>query len=94
MHAESVSRQQANLRDRATLIDQKPPGRGVVGWWRMLRPYPLRIAMYTRIVTDASLPLRQKLVCEEEVLRAVTGWGVVRMRQLMSGESSWSPEPS
>jgi hypothetical protein len=91
VHSGSVTRQHTNLRERATLIDQKPSGAGIVGWWRMLRPYPLRIAMYSRIVADASLPLRMKLVCEKEVLRAAATWGIRRIGQIASVVSTQGP---
>jgi glycosyltransferase involved in cell wall biosynthesis len=94
VHSGKTSRQHRTLRERATLIDQQSPGKGVVGWWRMLRGYPQRIVMYTRFIVDSSLSPRQKLICQKEVLRAVASWGVLRMRQLMSGESPWGPEPS
>ena len=94
VHEGKTSRRQRTLRDRATLVDQRSPGRGMVGWWRLLRGYPQRIAMYTICISDAPLSWQEKLICEGEVLRAVASWGSLRIRQVASGTSPWRPGAS
>lgn len=90
VHSNKTSRQQKTLRDRATLIDREDPGTGVRGWWRMLRGYPQRIALYMRAIADAPLSPRQRLFCRFEVLRAMLSWGRLRIRQVATGRSPWS----
>ena len=89
VHVDKTSKRQRTLRDRATLIDLKSPGRGPLSWWRLLRGYPQRIGMYTIIIWSASIPTTQKLVCQQEVLRGATSWASLRVRQVASGTSPW-----
>ena len=89
VHPNKTSWQQKTLRDRATLVDREDPGTGVRGWWRMLRGYPQRIALYMRYIADAPLSPRQRLLCRYEVLRAMAFWGILRTRQVVTGTSPW-----
>ena len=89
VHPNKTSWQQKTLRDRATLVDREDPGTGVRGWWRMLRGYPQRIALYMRYIADAPLSPRQRLLCRYEVLRAMASWGILRTRQVATGTSPW-----
>jgi glycosyltransferase involved in cell wall biosynthesis len=89
VHAQKTSHSQKDLRARATLVDQKPPGRGPIGWWRLIRGYPLRLAMYVGNISRASLSARQKLKCYFEVCRGVGSWALLRIGQVSRGESPW-----
>jgi glycosyltransferase involved in cell wall biosynthesis len=89
IHADKTSRQQRTLRDRVTLVDRKVAGRGPASWWRLLRGYPQRLAMYTMIIWGARISLGQKLLCQAEVARAVFAWAWLRARQVASGASPW-----
>jgi glycosyltransferase involved in cell wall biosynthesis len=89
MHAGKTTWQHRSLRDRAALVNRRDPGRGPVGWWRMLRSYPERLARYTIIVRNAPIGLRQKGVCELEVFRAAVSWAGLRVRQVASHASPW-----
>jgi glycosyltransferase involved in cell wall biosynthesis len=89
VHAQKTSHRQRTLRDRATLVDHKPPGRGPIGWWRMFRGYPQRIVMYIGIISRAPLSAREKLKCSFEVLRAIGSWTALRIGQVSRGESPW-----
>jgi glycosyltransferase involved in cell wall biosynthesis len=93
VHEGKTSTRQRTLRDRATLVDQRSPGRGIVGWWRLLRGYPQRLAMYTICIADAPLSWQEKLICQGEVLRAIASWGSLRTRQVASGKSPWRRIP-
>ena len=88
-HEGKTSRRQRTLGDRAALVDQRSPGRGILRWWRLLRGYPQRLAMYSLCIADAPLSWQDKLICHEEVLRAVVTWGSLRTRQVASGNSPW-----
>jgi glycosyltransferase involved in cell wall biosynthesis len=90
VHPNKTSGRQKTLRDRVALVDQMDPGRGVRGWWRMLRGYPQRIALYMRYISDAPLSPGQRLLCRYEVLRAMASWGILRIRQVATGTSPWS----
>ena len=89
IHTDKTSRRQRTLRDRVTLVDERVPGRGPVSWWRLLRGYPQRLAMYTMIIWGARISLVQKLLCQAEVVRAVVAWVWLRARQISSGASPW-----
>ena len=89
VHADKTSRQQRTLRDRAALVDRKAPGSGPAGWWRLVRGYPQRLAMYTMIIWGARISLVQRLLCQAEVARAVVAWARLRARQVVSGASPW-----
>jgi glycosyltransferase involved in cell wall biosynthesis len=94
VHSGKTSRQARTLRDRAALVDQRTPGKGVVGWWRMIRGYPQRIGMYIGFVYGSTLSPAQKLVCLTEVLRTLASWSLLRARQLLSGRSPWEHQPT
>ena len=89
VHADKTSRRQRTLRDRAALVDRKAPGSGPAGWWRLVRGYPQRLAMYTMIIWGARITWFQKLLCQAEVARAVFAWVWLRARQVASGASPW-----
>jgi len=94
VHEGEAHRRAWTLRDRAALIDQRPPARGVLGWWRMFRGYPQRIGLYVRYITGSPLSPTQKVRCLAEVARTVGRWSVFRGRQLVSGQSPWSRQRS
>jgi glycosyltransferase involved in cell wall biosynthesis len=89
VHAGKTSWQHRSLRDRATLVNQRDPGRGPIGWWRLFRHYPERLAMYTVIIRNAPIALQQKGVCQLEVFRAAISWAAHRVRQVASRASPW-----
>jgi glycosyltransferase involved in cell wall biosynthesis len=89
VHADKTSRRQRTIRDRAALVDRKAPGSGPAGWWRLVRGYPQRLAMYTMIIWGARISLVQKVLCQAEVARAVVAWFWLRVRQIASGASPW-----
>jgi glycosyltransferase involved in cell wall biosynthesis len=89
VHEDKTSRQQRTLADRAKLVYQIDPGRGLMGWWRLFRGYPERIAMYTIIIWSAPISTMQKLACQQEVLRTAMSWASLRVRQVRSGASPW-----
>jgi glycosyltransferase involved in cell wall biosynthesis len=89
VHADKTSRRQRTLRDRAALVDRKAPGSGPAGWWRLVRSYPERLAMYSMIIWGARISLVQKVLCQAEVGRAVVAWVWLRVRQVASGASPW-----
>lgn len=89
VHADKTSRRQRTLRDRAALVDRKAPHSGPAGWWRLVRGYPQRLAMYTMIIWGARISLVQRLLCQAEVARAVVAWARLRARQVVSGASPW-----
>ena len=89
VHAGKTSSQQRTLRDRSKLVYQRDPGRGPIGWWRLLRGYPERLLMYTIIIRNAPISARQKWICQQEVARAAVSWASLRVGQVTSGASPW-----
>ena len=89
VHPHKTSRQARTLRDRAALVDRRVPGSGPAGWWRLLRGYPQRLAMYTTIIWTSDISVAEKLSCQAEVARTVASWAWLRARQVASGASPW-----
>ena len=89
VHPHKTSTQARTLRDRAALVDRRVPGPGPAGWWRLLRGYPQRLAMYTTIIWTSDISVTEKLSCQAEVARTVASWAWLRARQVASGASAW-----
>jgi len=89
VHPGKTSRRHSKLRDRATFLDDKRPGKKGLDRLRALRLYPKRVAMYAIIIVNSRLSFRQKLLCMTEVLRAIASWAVLRTHQVASGSSPW-----
>ena len=89
VHGDMTSWVHRSLRDRARLAQQRDPGRGPIGWWRLYRSYPERLVLYTIVVRNAPIAPHQKWVCQQEVFRAPLSWAAIRVRQVASGASPW-----
>jgi hypothetical protein len=76
----------STLRERALVVEPVPEGRRTHGWWKLIRGYPLRIAMYLAIISRASIDTGQKLVCYAEVARTIGWWLRLRGSQLVPSE--------
>jgi hypothetical protein len=89
VHEGMTSWQHRSLIDRVRLVNQRDPGRGPIGWWRLFRHYPERLYLYMLIIRNAPIALQQKGVCQLEVFRALLSWVALRVRQVASGAFPW-----
>jgi glycosyltransferase involved in cell wall biosynthesis len=81
-HTNKTSARQKTHRQRAELIENRPLGRGVSAWWKIIRGHPMRIAAYVSFVHRAPLSVMQRLVCYYEIARSLAWW--VRLRLYLS----------
>jgi hypothetical protein len=77
-HANKTSARQKTHRQRAELIENRPLGRGISAWWKIIRGHPMRIAAYVSFVHRSPLSIVQRLVCYYEIARSLAWW--VRLR--------------
>jgi glycosyltransferase involved in cell wall biosynthesis len=89
VHEGMTSWQHRSLIDRVKLVNQRDPGRGPIGWWRLFRHYPERLYLYMLIIRNAPIALQQKGICQLEVFRALVSWVALRARQVASGAFRW-----
>jgi glycosyltransferase involved in cell wall biosynthesis len=92
VHVGKTSRA-STLKARALVVDPPMGGRRSYGWWRLVRGYPQRIAMYLSIISRAPIPLNQKLLCYEEVARTIGWWTRLRASRLLPGSLAESIRP-
>lgn len=64
----------STLKERALLVDPPLRGRRTLGWWRLIRGYPQRIAMYLSTISRAPISRSQKFWCRAEVVRTLGWW--------------------
>jgi glycosyltransferase involved in cell wall biosynthesis len=76
----------STLKERALLVDPPLRGRSTLGWWKLVRGYPQRIAMYLSTISRAPISRSQKFWCRAEVVRTLGWW--IRYRA-----SAALPEP-
>jgi glycosyltransferase involved in cell wall biosynthesis len=76
----------STLRDRALVVEPVPEGRRTHGWWKLIRGYPQRIAMYLSIISRAPITPGQKLSCYSEVARTLGWWLRLRGSQHVPSE--------
>jgi glycosyltransferase involved in cell wall biosynthesis len=84
VHANKTTFRQKTLRHRAELIENRPLGRGIPSWWKMLRHYPQRVVMYTSVVRQADLSRMQRTACYYEIARSLAWWMRLRLHRFLA----------
>jgi glycosyltransferase involved in cell wall biosynthesis len=84
VHANKTTFRQKTLRHRAELIENRPLGRGIPSWWKMIRHYPRRITMYMSIVSRAHLSPPQRVACYYEIGMSIAWWMKLRLHRFLA----------
>lgn len=84
----------STLRARALVVDPALEERQLTGWWKLIRGYPQRIAIYVSIIKRTTLTRRQKMQCLGEVARTVTWWARFQVSKMLPGALGQSVRPA
>jgi len=88
-HSRKMSASQKTHRRRAELIENRPLGRGITAWWKIVRGHPLRIVAYVSFVRHAQLSTTQRLACYYEIARSLAWWMRLRTYRALSKRGSF-----
>jgi glycosyltransferase involved in cell wall biosynthesis len=83
----------STLRARALVVDPALRGRRGIDWWKLIRGYPQRIAMYVSIIMRAPINRYQKLRCLGEVARTLAWWARFQAGKILPGAIGRSIRP-
>lgn len=91
-HSNKTSIRQKSMRQRAELIENRPLGRGISAWWKMIRGHPMRIVKYISFVSNSNLSRLQRVACYYEIVRSLGWWlrlSAYRLASRASGGFEW-----
>jgi glycosyltransferase involved in cell wall biosynthesis len=90
-HSDKTSLRQKTHRQRAELIENRPLGKGMTAWWKIVRGHPMRLVAYASFVHHAELSKTQRVKCYYEITRSVAWWVRLKIYQSLSrrGNFEW-----